>query len=80
VTKGHGRVERRTVTTATLLNDYWDCPGVGQVYGLRRERTVAGVTSVEDAYGISSLSRERADAGRLLELLRGHWGIENSSH
>lgn len=78
--KGHGRLERRTVQTATLLNDYLDWPEVGQVYWLRRERTVAGVTTVEEVYGISSLSRERAEAGRLLELLRGHWGIENGLH
>lgn len=80
VAKGHGRRERRTLTTATLLNDYLDWPEVGHVYWRRRERTVAGVTTVEDAYGISSLSRERADAGRFLELLRGHWGIENGLH
>jgi Transposase DDE domain len=80
LTKGHGRIERRTVRTTTLLNDYLDWPQIGQVFWLRRERTVNGVTSVEDLYGISSLSRERADAGRFLELLREHWGIENSLH
>jgi Transposase DDE domain len=80
VAKGHGRLERRTLTTATLLNDYLDWPEVGQVYWLRRERTVAGVTTVEDVYGISSLSREQAEAGRFLALLRGHWGIENGLH
>ena len=41
-------MERRTVRTATLLNDYLDWPEVGQVYWLQRERTVAGVTTVED--------------------------------
>jgi Transposase DDE domain len=80
LTKGHGRIERRTVRTTTLLNDYLDWPAIGQVFWLRRERTVNGVTSVEDLYGISSLSRERADAGRFLELLREHWGIENGLH
>ncbi len=30
--------------------------------------------------GITSLSRERAGAGRLLEAVRGHWGIENGLH
>ena len=33
-----------------------------------------------DIYGISSLPRAEADAGRLLELLRGHWQIENGLH
>ncbi len=80
MTKGHGRIERRTVRTTTLWNDYLDWPEIGQMFWLRRERTVNGVTSVEDLYGISSLSRERADAGRFLELLRKHWGIENGLH
>jgi len=34
-------------------------------------------TTTETAYGITSLPRECADAARLLELVRGHWGIEN---
>jgi hypothetical protein len=78
--KGHGRVERRTITTATLLNGYLDWPGVGQVFWLRRERTAGGTTAVEDVYGISSPSRTQAGAGRLLALLRGQWGIENGLH
>ena len=35
---------------------------------------------MEVVHGISSLSPERADAKRLLELNRGHWGIENRLH
>jgi hypothetical protein len=80
VSKGHGRQERRTLRTTTLLNDYLDWPGVAQGFWLRRERTVAGKATVEDLYGISSLPRAQADAGRLLELLRGHWQIENGLH
>lgn len=53
---------------------------MGQVFWLRRERTEQGKTTVEDLYGITSLSRAEADAGRLLELLRGHWQIENGLH
>jgi hypothetical protein len=68
------------VRTTTLLNSYLDWPDVGQVFWLRRERTAQGRTTVEDVYGITSLTREQADAQRLLELLRGHWGIENGLH
>lgn len=39
-----------------------------------------GQTTVEDLYGITSLSRAEANAARLLELLRGHWQIENGLH
>jgi len=41
---------------------------------------VQGVTTRETVYGITSLSMEEADAGRLLALTRGHWGIENGLH
>lgn len=51
-----------------------------QGFELTRERTIAGVTTRETAYGISSLGVDRADAGRLLELTRGHWGIESGLH
>lgn len=31
-------------------------------------------------YGITSLSEEKADSKKILQLLRGHWKIENSVH
>jgi predicted transposase YbfD/YdcC len=31
-------------------------------------------------YGVTSLPPERATPARLLELVRGHWAIENKSH
>jgi predicted transposase YbfD/YdcC len=51
-----------------------------QGFEVTRERTEKGKTTREVVYGITSLSRGRADAQRLLELTRGHWGIENGSH
>lgn len=78
--KGHGRREQRTIETTTWLNDYLDWPGVGQVFRLTRERRIGDKTTVEAVYGITSLSRERASAKKLLELVRGHWGIENGLH
>lgn len=51
-----------------------------QGFELTRERTEKGKTTVEVAYGITSLSRARADAARLLGLVRQHWGIEKGSH
>ncbi len=78
--KGHGRVETRKLTSTTALNDYLDWPGVAQVFQVERQRTVRGQTTTEIAYGITSLSRDRADAAKLLALVRGHWGIENGLH
>ncbi len=80
VDKGHGRREVRILISTTILNEYKDWPGLAEVFRLTRERTVAGQTTTEVAYGITSLPRERADARRLLGLTRRHWGIENRLH
>lgn len=79
--KGHGRIELRRLESTASLNDHlaaW--PGVQQVCRLERQRTVAGKTSVETVYAITSLSRDKADAARLLQLSRDHWSIENRLH
>jgi hypothetical protein len=39
-----------------------------------------GVTTREPVYGITGLSVAEADAGGLLALTRGHWGIEKGLH
>jgi predicted transposase YbfD/YdcC len=75
--KGHGRIERRTLTSTTALNDYADWPGLAQCFKLVRERTIRGKTTSETVFGITSVPRERADARRLLKLTRQHWMIEN---
>lgn len=82
--KGHGRFETRAlVSTAQLDADYLDFPGARQCFKLTRTRTLrdraTGVprTSTETVYGVTSLPRERADAARLLAIVRAHWGIEN---
>ena len=36
--------------------------------------------SVETAYGVTGLKKEKASAKRLLDLIRGHWEIENRVH
>jgi hypothetical protein len=79
--KGHGRLERRTLTSTTALSDgYLDWPHLGQCFKLVRERTVGGETTTETVFGITSLTRERADALRLLKLVRSHWSVEGLFH
>jgi predicted transposase YbfD/YdcC len=68
------------LTSTTVLNTYLDWPEVGQVFELERVRVLKDHTEVEVVYGITSLSRERADAGTLLGRVRAHWGIENGLH
>lgn len=80
VDKGHGRLERRSIRVTTTLTKAQEFKGLRQGFELTRERTAKGGTTVEVAYGITSLGPERADAARLLGLARGHWGIENGLH
>lgn len=60
-------------------------PHVGQVFTLRRTRLTRkrdGSTKFESetVVGVTSLTANRATPKRLLELNRGHWGIENRLH
>ena len=57
-------------------------PHVAQVRRIRRERinVPTGEIAEEVTYAITSLPPARADARRLLTLLRGHWRIENQLH
>lgn len=59
-----------------------DWPHLGQVFEIKRETILlkAEKTRSEVVYGITSHKAEVAGAAKLLELNRGHWGIENSSH
>lgn len=84
VDKGHGRLEVRTLVASTQLDEqYLDFPGVKQCFKLTRKRTLrdratgALKTTTETVFGITSLGREKADADRLLSIVRSHWGIEN---
>ena len=78
--KGHGRYERRTLRTTTVLTVGQKWAGLKQGFEITRERTIKGVTTVEVVHGITSLSEEKADAKRLLAITREHWGIENELH
>lgn len=79
---GHGRIETRNLTTSEALVGYSDWPGMAQVFAVGRHVIVkkTGKERVEVVYGVTSLSPQQADPGRLLELVRGHWCIENKSH
>ena len=80
--KAHGRQEKRTLETSARLREYVDWPGGQQV--MRRTyhavdlRTGAVVHKV--TYGITSLSRTRAQPKHLAALRRAHWTIENRDH
>lgn len=80
--KGHGRLEVRSLTTSSQLNDFLDWPFLQQVFRLERHVTIGrtGKTRHEIVYGISGLSAELAPPAKFLAALRSYWRIENSLH
>jgi len=80
ISKGHGRLEKRTLIVSQALNDYLDWPQVVQVFRLEREVWHRQGKTREVVYGLTSLSSAKASPHRLLTLLRGYWGIENGLH
>jgi predicted transposase YbfD/YdcC len=85
VSKGHGRLEIRTIPTSEMLNNYVDWPGLGQVYRLERQFNWlrAGTCykqTCEIEYGITSLTRSEATPLQVLQNRREHWYIETGLH
>ena len=79
--KGHGRLEQRRLWVTSEVEWFAERRRWKNLRSLARveaTRTVNGQTSVEYRYYISSL--ESPDPARMLALIRGHWGVENSLH
>lgn len=73
----HGdRLEVRRLWASTALNNYLDWPGLKQVLKVEREVEKKGQKESQVRYAITSLGPETG-AKRLLNLVRGHWAIEN---
>ena len=85
VSKGHGRLETRIMTTSEMLNPYSTWPGLAQVYRLERQFQYFRSghcyrTSNQVELGITSLPRTNTTPARLLKIRRAHWGIETGLH
>ena len=78
----HGRWDTRSIECNSPLDNLFTIPHVRQMFRITRERkhVRSGKTSIEHAYGITSLSHAEASPERLLSLNRGHWAIENKNH
>jgi predicted transposase YbfD/YdcC len=77
---GHGRIETRTSAVSTdiaWLQERHRRPGLAAIGKVTRIREVAGRTSMETAYYLLSTP---LSAERFHDVVRHHWGIENSLH
>jgi hypothetical protein len=77
---GPGRIEQRRLQTSNVLAGYSDWPGLAHVFHLERQviSTKTGEVREDVVAGVTSLAPERADAARLLTLVRGQWQIESA--
>jgi predicted transposase YbfD/YdcC len=82
INKGHGRLERRTLTVSSQLNDFLDWPYLEQVFKLERRKISLKTGEIHEqvVYGFTSLMREEITPSRLLKDIRSYWGIENGLH
>jgi predicted transposase YbfD/YdcC len=80
--KGHGRLETRTLTVSSQLNDFLDWPYLEQVFKLKRRRVSLKTGEIHEqaVYGFTSLRQDEITPARLLKDIRSYWGIENGLH
>ena len=76
--KGHGRIETRQIAVSAEVVAHLAWPGCAQVARIERERRIGDKVSTEVAYIVTSLTAAEAGPARLLDLSRGHWGIESA--
>jgi predicted transposase YbfD/YdcC len=79
--KGHGRIEKRTVSMTHQLDALPDFPGLRTVIRVESERQVHRATLIEVShetryYVASFIDTVEAFAQRI----RGYWGVENKVH
>jgi hypothetical protein len=80
--KGHGRLETRTLSASADVKGFVDWPSLEQGLCLQRRMVdlATGVISTEQVYGLTNLRTDQLDLSQLLKRWQGHWGIENRLH
>jgi predicted transposase YbfD/YdcC len=80
VNKDHGRIEKRecwVTSDIDWLEEKMNWEGLQSICMVKSERIINNEKSVENRYYISSLA---ANAEKIGNTVREHWGIENSLH
>jgi hypothetical protein len=78
--KGHRRVEIRELQVMDVPPHLNNWPGIKQILKITRTRIVINKTSIQIAYGITSLSSENANHLKIMKIWKDHWRIENQLH
>ena len=82
IEKGHGRCDIRSIRVSDKLKGYSEFPGLNRVFKVERIRIInkTGEKSIVITDGCTSLTKEQADDRTLLDIVRGHWAVENKLH
>lgn len=81
IDKGHGRIETRRcwmTTDVSWLPGGEEWTNLGSLACVESTRQIGEKVETDQRYYISSV--EKRDAARMLERVRGHWGVENRLH
>ena len=78
--RGHGRIELRTLKAVSVRG--FGFPHTAQVIQVTRKTRELGTRRWRTTivYAVTSLAHHQASPGRLADLIRGHWSIENGLH
>jgi predicted transposase YbfD/YdcC len=80
---GHGRQESRSIKTCAIAEELG---GIAFPHGRlairvhRRRKQTGKRETRESVYAVTSLDAHQVNPADLAAAIRGHWGIENSSH
>ncbi|NEQ87895.1 MAG: ISAs1 family transposase, partial [Moorea sp. SIO2I5] len=81
INKGHGRIEKRTVSISEQLDGIPDFPGLSTLIRVESERRIYRASLIEVShetrYYVASFI-DTADA--FAKRIRGYWGVENKVH
>jgi predicted transposase YbfD/YdcC len=80
--RSHGRIEQRSIEVVGTCPEQVGFPYASQAWCIVREvfNLDGSPRSCETVYGLTSMSSQKAGPDRLLDLVRGQWGIENRLH
>jgi predicted transposase YbfD/YdcC len=76
--KAQGKQIRRSLYRTCEMAGYHDWTHLRQVWLVRQEsRDKDGRVTIEDRYFVTNLPSGRLQPAQILQVVRGHWGIEN---
>lgn len=81
INKGHGRIEKRTISMSHQLDGVPEFPGLRTLIRVESERQVYRANIVEVSHEIRYYIASFIDTAQAFaQRIRGYWGVENKVH